>query len=64
MCLCVFQDNKLCLWSVGDDESRSMGEEMEGDPQLQCECQHAGDVMDLQVGLEISHVGQARHFIG
>lgn len=38
-----------------------MEDELEGDPQLLCECEHSGDVLDLQVGLELT---QCRHLIG
>lgn len=47
-----FQDNKLCLWSVGENEGCTMEDELEGDPQLLGECGHGGDVLDLQVSLE------------
>lgn len=31
-----------------------MEDELEGDPQLLCECEHSGDALDLQVGLELA----------
>lgn len=31
-----------------------MEDELEGEPQLLCECEHGGDVLDLQVGSDWS----------
>lgn len=59
--VCVFQDNKVCLWSVGENGGCAMEDELEGDPQLLCEHDHGGDVLDLQVGLELA---QGRYLIG
>ncbi|XP_076872500.1 nucleoporin Nup43 [Brachyhypopomus gauderio] len=42
------EDNKVSIWSVGETGVYSMGDEFEGDPQLLCECEHRGDVLDLQ----------------
>lgn len=57
----MFQDNKLCLWRVGENEGYTMEDEQEGEPQLLCECEHGGDVLDLQVSLELT---QGCHLIG
>uniref|UniRef100_A0A3P9AE62 Uncharacterized protein n=1 Tax=Esox lucius TaxID=8010 RepID=A0A3P9AE62_ESOLU len=42
------EDNKISLWSIGDNGVSGMDDEFEGDPQLVCEYKHNGDVMDLQ----------------
>ncbi len=47
MCL---QNNKVSVWSVGD-HGVSIDGEFDEEPQLLCESQHDGDVMDLQVSV-------------
>ncbi|XP_065124920.1 nucleoporin Nup43 [Paramisgurnus dabryanus] len=42
------ENNRVSIWSLGDHEVTPMDGEYEEDPQLLCECQHDGDVMDLQ----------------
>ncbi|KAI5614776.1 nucleoporin Nup43 [Silurus asotus] len=42
------ENNKVCVWGVGEPAGFTMDDELEGDPQLLCECKHAGDVLDLQ----------------
>lgn len=42
------EDNKISVWSIGDHGLSGMEEEFEGDPQLLCEHNHDGDVLDLQ----------------
>ncbi|KAK1805532.1 hypothetical protein P4O66_019831 [Electrophorus voltai] len=42
------EDNKVSIWSVGENGGSNMEDEFEGDPQLLCECEHSGDVLDLQ----------------
>lgn len=42
------EDNKVSLWSIGQNGVSSMEDEFEGDPQLLCELRHDGDVLDLQ----------------
>jgi hypothetical protein len=44
----ALQENKISLWSIGEEIS-GMEAEFEGDPQLLCECKHGGDVLDLNV---------------
>lgn len=40
--------NRVSVWNVGENGGYSKEEEFEGDPQLVCECEHRGDVLDLQ----------------
>ncbi|KAK7906815.1 hypothetical protein WMY93_015427 [Mugilogobius chulae] len=42
------EDNKISIWSIGNNEVAAMEEGFEGDPQLLCELRHDGDVLDLQ----------------
>ncbi|KAL0967357.1 hypothetical protein UPYG_G00251220 [Umbra pygmaea] len=42
------EDNRISIWSIGENGVSSMDDEFEGDPQLVCEHKHNGDVMDLQ----------------
>ncbi|CAB1342870.1 unnamed protein product [Coregonus sp. 'balchen'] len=42
------EDNKISIWSIGENGVSSMDDEFEGDPQLVCEYKHNGDVLDLQ----------------
>ena len=47
---CVYwQDNKISLWSIGNQGTSALEEGFEGDPQLLSEQSHDGDVLDLQV---------------
>ena len=48
-CLCLFQDNKISFWSIGNHGILGMEDGFEGEPQLLCEHKHDGDVLDLQV---------------
>lgn len=41
------EENKVSIWSIGDQVFSGMEDEFEGDPQLLCECKHGGDVLDL-----------------
>lgn len=42
------QDNKVSFWTVESGGRSGLEDGFEGDPQLLCESQHDGDVMDLQ----------------
>lgn len=42
------EDNKISIWSIGSNESNSIDDGFEGDPQLLCEHKHDGDILDLQ----------------
>lgn len=46
--MCV-QNNKVSIWSVGDHGVSNMDGEFDEEPQLLCDSQHDGDVLDLQV---------------
>lgn len=49
--LCLLQNNKISIWSIGNNGSSGTDDGFEGDPQLLCEHKHDGDVLDLQVSL-------------
>lgn len=51
--VCVSQDNRISIWSIGSNLSTSMEDGFEGDPQLICEHKHDGDVLDLQVSYSL-----------
>ncbi|KAL6485707.1 hypothetical protein MHYP_G00050990 [Metynnis hypsauchen] len=40
--------NQVCVWHVGETGMVGEDDELEGDPQLLCECKHGGDVLDMQ----------------
>lgn len=42
------EDNKISIWSIGNNGGTGLEDGYEGDPQLLCENRHNGDVMDLQ----------------
>ncbi|XP_024275726.1 nucleoporin Nup43 [Oncorhynchus tshawytscha] len=42
------EDNKISIWSIGENGISGLDNEFEGDPQLVCEHKHNGDVLDLQ----------------
>lgn len=46
------QENKVSVWSIGDQGRSDLEDGFEGDPQLLCEYNHDGDVLDLQVKRE------------
>ncbi len=48
MCL---QNNKVSVWSLGDNGVSNIEGEFDEEPQLLCDSQHDGDVMDLQVSV-------------
>ncbi|KTF71978.1 hypothetical protein cypCar_00050222, partial [Cyprinus carpio] len=40
--------NRVSIWSVGDHGVSNTDSEFDEEPQLLCDSQHDGDVMDLQ----------------
>uniref|UniRef100_A0A3Q2DG96 Nucleoporin 43 n=1 Tax=Cyprinodon variegatus TaxID=28743 RepID=A0A3Q2DG96_CYPVA len=42
------EENKVSVWSIGDQGRSDLEDGFEGDPQLLCEYNHDGDVLDLQ----------------
>ncbi|KAF0023803.1 hypothetical protein F2P81_024433 [Scophthalmus maximus] len=42
------ENNKISIWSIGNNGSSGTDDGFEGDPQLLCEHKHDGDVLDLQ----------------
>ncbi|XP_014897229.1 nucleoporin Nup43 [Poecilia latipinna] len=42
------EENKVSVWSIGNLGSSGLEDGFEGDPQLICEHEHYGDVLDLQ----------------
>lgn len=59
--MCLSQDNRISIWSIGSNGSTGMEDGFEGDPQLLCEHKHDGDVLDLQVNHSL---GCAAYFPG
>lgn len=42
------ENNKVSIWSVGDRGGSTLDGDLDEEPQLLCDSQHNGDVMDLQ----------------
>uniref|UniRef100_A0A3B3DY37 Nucleoporin 43 n=1 Tax=Oryzias melastigma TaxID=30732 RepID=A0A3B3DY37_ORYME len=42
------EDNKISIWSTGNQNNSGLEDGFEGDPQILCEHKHDGDVLDLQ----------------
>ena len=51
----ILQVNKVSIWSVADQQLKCQEPGLlpspEGEPELLCEANHTGDVLDLQVSL-------------
>uniref|UniRef100_F7FV97 Uncharacterized protein n=1 Tax=Monodelphis domestica TaxID=13616 RepID=F7FV97_MONDO len=47
------EENSVSLWCIGDFGNLSTDGGLEGDHQLLCDIKHHGDVMDLQVRIEV-----------